>query len=331
MATTYSIIIATYNAAKYLETALQSVFSQTVNDYELILIDGGSKDGTVEIIKKHQDRIAYWVSEKDQGIYDAWNKGVEQAKGDWVLFIGSDDTLVPDALEAYSDFIKAHNIITGSKATLIGTAGPEDSADATLVLKDAGVLNTSGILGTDSAPIDASGVLNTSHITSNGTAPIDASAVAIPETAGREIEYISSKNQMLDLQGAPIRIKGWRWEWPLFLKEMTVCHPGSLHSKDLFEKYGKYNIRYKIVGDYEFLLRPKNNLKAAFLDKVTVNMLEGGASESIKAVWEAFQATTETGRAERIPALLNAYLIIGKFKIKHALRAVGINAYLKKV
>jgi glycosyltransferase involved in cell wall biosynthesis len=301
MATTYSIIIATYNAAKYLETALQSVFSQTSADYELILIDGGSKDETVEIIKKHQDRIAYWVSEPDQGIYDAWNKGIEQATGDWVLFIGSDDTLVPDALEAYSDFIKTHHIITGSKATLIGTEVPEESK-----------------------------VGDTSTIASDGEAHVDA-VLTNNEAAGREIEYISSKNQMLDLQGSPIRIKGWRWEWPLFLKEMTVCHPGSLHSKALFEKYGKYNIRYKIVGDYEFLLRPKNKLKAAFLDKVTVNMLEGGASESIKAVWEAYQATTETGRAERIPALLNAYLIIGKFKIKHALRAVGINAYLKKV
>lgn len=88
-----SIIMATLNRAAVIERALASVFSQTYQNYELIIIDGGSTDGTVEILKRHAERIAYWLSEPDHGLYHAFNKGLARATGDWIYFLGSDDYL----------------------------------------------------------------------------------------------------------------------------------------------------------------------------------------------------------------------------------------------
>lgn len=89
-----SIITVTYNAAKTIEQTILSVVNQTYSNIEYIIIDGGSADGTIDIIKKYQGKIAYWVSEPDNGIYDAMNKGIVVATGDYVYFLGADDWLV---------------------------------------------------------------------------------------------------------------------------------------------------------------------------------------------------------------------------------------------
>ena len=88
-----SIVTVVYNGASTLEQKILSVLGQTYPHIEYIIIDGGSQDGTVDIIKKYQNRIAYWVSEPDEGIYDAMNKGKRHASGDWIYFLGSDDIL----------------------------------------------------------------------------------------------------------------------------------------------------------------------------------------------------------------------------------------------
>lgn len=106
---TISIIIATYNAAKTLRRCLDSIVPQLTNETELILVDGGSKDDTNEIIDSYGDKIAVHISEPDKGIYDAWNKGVIHAHGDWIMFIGADDRLVQNALVEYLDFISKQN------------------------------------------------------------------------------------------------------------------------------------------------------------------------------------------------------------------------------
>lgn len=94
-----SIILATYNASASLEACLQSVNEQTFRDFELIIVDGGSTDATVGIIERHTDKIAYWHSQPDKGIYDAWNQAVVRARGEYVCFIGADDAwLGPNAL-----------------------------------------------------------------------------------------------------------------------------------------------------------------------------------------------------------------------------------------
>lgn len=88
-----SIITVVYNAKSFLEETIESVLSQNFNNFEYIIIDGGSIDGTLDIIKKYQDRITLWVSEPDKGIYDAMNKGIKHAKGEYVYFLGGDDLL----------------------------------------------------------------------------------------------------------------------------------------------------------------------------------------------------------------------------------------------
>lgn len=86
-----SIIIAVCNGAKTLQYCINSITSQTYPNKELIIIDGGSKDTTVDLLKANSAHISYWISEPDKGIYNAWNKGLAQAKGDWICFLGADD------------------------------------------------------------------------------------------------------------------------------------------------------------------------------------------------------------------------------------------------
>lgn len=104
---TISIIIATYNAAKTLQRCLDSIVPQLTDETELILVDGGSKDNTNEIIDSYGDKIAVHISEPDKGIYDAWNKGVKNAHGEWVMFIGADDILLPNAILSYLNTIQS--------------------------------------------------------------------------------------------------------------------------------------------------------------------------------------------------------------------------------
>lgn len=89
-----SIITVVFNDVSHIEETLLSVLNQTYPNVEYIVIDGGSTDGTVEIIKKYARRLAYWVTESDGGIYPAMNKGMRHAAGEWVNFMNSGDTFV---------------------------------------------------------------------------------------------------------------------------------------------------------------------------------------------------------------------------------------------
>jgi glycosyltransferase involved in cell wall biosynthesis len=102
-----SIITVVYNGATTLEQTMLSVINQTYKNIEYIIIDGGSTDGTVDIIKKYENKLAYWVSESDKGIYDAMNKGIDKATGELIGIINSDDWYELDAVNIivnnYSD------------------------------------------------------------------------------------------------------------------------------------------------------------------------------------------------------------------------------------
>lgn len=92
-----SIIIVVYNTVSTIERAINSVLSQE-GQIELLIIDGGSTDGTLDVIGRYEQSLAYWVSGPDRGIYDAMNKGIEKAQGEWLYFLGADDILHKDVL-----------------------------------------------------------------------------------------------------------------------------------------------------------------------------------------------------------------------------------------
>lgn len=107
-----SVVTVSYNAAETIEETIQSVVNQTYDNIEYIIIDGGSTDGTVDIIKKYADRIAYWVSEPDKGIYDAMNKGINVATGDYINFMNAGDTFTKrDIVEKVADKIFIESFI----------------------------------------------------------------------------------------------------------------------------------------------------------------------------------------------------------------------------
>jgi glycosyltransferase involved in cell wall biosynthesis len=103
-----TIVTPSFNQAPYLEETIQSVFNQTYSNIEYIIMDGGSTDGSEEIIKRHQKKLAHWVSEKDRGQTDAINKGFALAKGDILAWINSDDTLLPNAVGEAVKFLQVH-------------------------------------------------------------------------------------------------------------------------------------------------------------------------------------------------------------------------------
>ncbi len=107
-----SIIIATYNSGKTLKSTLDSLVNQTYKEFEVIIVDGLSKDNTVSIIKEYESKFLamnipyFWTSEADTGIYDAWNKALNKVNSSWIAFLGSDDVYYPNALEVYNEQIK---------------------------------------------------------------------------------------------------------------------------------------------------------------------------------------------------------------------------------
>ena len=103
-----SIVTPSFNQARYIEATIQSVLTQDYPRIEYIVIDGGSTDGTLDILKKHADRISFWVSEPDKGQTDAINKGFARARGDILAWINSDDTYEPGAVAAAVGYLQEH-------------------------------------------------------------------------------------------------------------------------------------------------------------------------------------------------------------------------------
>lgn len=109
-----SIVTVVFNDVLNIEKTIQSVVEQTYRNIEYIIIDGGSSDGTVEIIKKYQDKIHFWISEPDRGIYDAMNKAIDAARGEWINFMNSGDYFKsPDVVTFFSNTTFNADIVFG--------------------------------------------------------------------------------------------------------------------------------------------------------------------------------------------------------------------------
>ncbi|MFI0425733.1 MAG: glycosyltransferase family 2 protein [Flavobacterium sp.] len=128
----FSVITASFNSERTIYKTIESLLNQTYTNYEYIIIDGNSKDTTLDIIKSFESKfkeknITYkFISEPDKGIYDAWNKGVKLANGEWISFIGSDDYYLDNALYNYFEEIKksSKNInYISSKVMVIDSKG----------------------------------------------------------------------------------------------------------------------------------------------------------------------------------------------------------------
>lgn len=120
-----SIITINYNNRKGLRKTIESVVEQTFEDFEYIIIDGGSNDGSVDVIKEYAAHIDYWVSEKDKGIYHAMNKGVQAAHGEYCMFLNSGDTLFDgNVLSSIASQDVVADIACGDMVTTVGRIIP---------------------------------------------------------------------------------------------------------------------------------------------------------------------------------------------------------------
>lgn len=207
----FSISTPCWNAVSTIERTIKSILEQEYNNYEYIIVDGGSTDGTIDIIKKYeplfQGRMR-WTSERDKGLYDAFNKGIEKSTGTYCWNVNADDFLAPGALKKLADFIESNNW--------------------------------------DTFPIISGGmnfVSQTGRIIST----------TIP--TGRNLCH-AYKN---DYIGVP--------------------HPSTLVPKATYDRHGKYDIYYKIIGDADWFHRVyAAGEKFVFIDYIITNMTDGGIS-----------------------------------------------------
>lgn len=202
-----TVVMATFNAAATLRRALDSVLAQQGVTVDVVVMDGGSSDGTAAILAAYADRLGYWESTPDRGIYHAWNKALAHAKGDWLHFLGADDQ--------YWD----------------------DQALARLVAR-------------------------------------------IPAADAEGAGLIYGQVAMLD-HGQPFAVLGKPWAavQARALDKMPFPHPGVLHRRSLFARYGGFDESFRIAGDYEWFCRVLPHESAVDVaDAIVVGMALGGAS-----------------------------------------------------
>ena len=206
-----SVIIAVFNRARTLQACLNSIFAQTAGPLQIIVCDGGSTDGSREIIEENAPRLAWWQSQRDRGVAHAWNIALEHATGAWVGFLGADDRLAKPT----------------SMASLLEAAS---------------------------------------------------------EPA---INYVSGQAILVDDEGRARRVVGTGWDWERMKRYQHIAHPGSLHRRDLFARWGNFDESYPIACDYDFLLRVGREIRAAFVAEPVTLM--GISGQSNRQAWRAFR------------------------------------------
>ena len=238
-----SLITACYNSAGTIGTAIESVLSQKGVDVEYIVVDGGSKDGTVEVVeefsrKERKDRKEgfefKWISERDRGMYDAINKGIRMATGDVVGILNADDVLASDDTLAHI-------------AELFSRAG--------------GRVSTQRLRGSEAQREDGQGDV---------------------ECVYADIRFVKEGETVEALRGAEtVRYcSAKRWRPWMFRFAAMVPHPSFYVRRECFERLGGYSLDYRICADFELELRYLYlaKLRAAYLPECVVVMRMGGMS-----------------------------------------------------
>ncbi|HKC68552.1 MAG TPA: glycosyltransferase family 2 protein [Bacteroidia bacterium] len=204
-----SIITVTYNSAQTLEQTIQTVLAQDYPNIEYVIVDGKSKDNTVTIIEKYKDRISTFVSEKDDGLYHALNKGIALATGDIIGILHADDFYIDNTVVS-----KIAETFAANKADAV-------YADLYYIDKD----NTDKIMRT-----------------------------------WRSGEY---------------KMTNFLWGW-------MPPHPTFFVKREIYQKYGAFNLTLRTSADYEIMLRLlyRHKIKAAYLQKFIIKMRVGGQSNA---------------------------------------------------
>lgn len=207
--TKFTVIVAVWNGASTLQRCIDSVLAQSYSSIELIVVDGGSSDGTVELLQKNEQNLTYWESMSDRGIYHAWNKALKHIQGEWVYFMGADDYFWDSSVVE-----KVHRFIRG--------------------------------------------------------------ATNIPLVIYGEVNVVDASDYVLGRYG-----QEWSVAKKHFFQLMTLPHQGIFHHRDIFFKHGEFDERYKIAGDYEFLLRELIDGEAVKIqDLIVAGMQDGGVSSN---------------------------------------------------
>lgn len=202
-----SVITVCYNAEEFIENAINSVLNQTYENIEYIIIDGASTDNTVSIINKYKSQIAFFLSEPDNGMYEAMNKGIKTATGDILYFLNSDDVF-------YDEYI-VKNVVKMFQR----------NNDVELIY-----------------------------------GPIIIRDPTTNESFIKPHDYITKS----------------------FFIYNAICQQGIFYKANVFNKCGQFDTTYKIVGDYEWVLRAfyKYNIKRQYYESIIAIFRNGGMSNS---------------------------------------------------
>lgn len=233
-----SIITICLNDAAGLDKTMASLACQQFKDFECIVIDGGSNDGSIDIIKKYSAIVTYWTSEPDSGIYNAQNKGIIKSTGEYCLFLNS------------GDYLADENVL--QKVI-------DDKSDADILYGDMLIEKGVGVSVTKKSP-----------------------------------EKITLRKMLTD----------------------TIWHPVSFIQRNIFLKFGMYNEKYKIVGDYEFFLRVlmKEKVKTHYLN-FTVSVFNlSGISSNPDYLKKQINERNSVQDVYFNPILLAVYRLYGKIR-----------------
>lgn len=222
-----SIITVSFNARAKIKRCIESVLAQSYSNIEYIIIDGGSTDGTLQVIEQYKQRIDFFVSEPDKGIYDAMNKGIALATGG-----------------------------------IVGTLNTDD------------VFADTGVLADIAASFKQSGA----------------------DVVYGNLIYIKPNGDILRIwHSGRYKDGAFNWGW-------MPPHPTFYCKRQLFKRFGSYNLEFGTAGDYELMLRfiHLNKVTTFYLDKIIVNMSTGGVSNfsyrnRVKAWVDDFRAMGKNG------------------------------------